>query len=94
MNPSCLFAFFSDEVPMDLDVSKAMEDIEMAELAAPAVQAYSAKYLENVDDIDKDDVENPQLVVEYVNEIYGYLRQLEVEQGMIFFFYLLIISAQ
>merc|ERR1712037_379447 len=58
-----------DEVPMDLDVSKAMEDIEMAELAAPAVQAYSAKYLENVDDIDKDDVENPQLVVEYVNEI-------------------------
>merc|ERR1711971_704216 len=27
-----------DEVPMDLDVSKAMEDIEMAELAAPAVQ--------------------------------------------------------
>ena len=86
--------FFSDEVPMDLDVSKAMEDIEMAELAAPAVQAYSAKYLENVDDIDKDDVENPQLVVEYVNEIYGYLRQLEVEQGMIFFFNLLIISAQ
>ena len=79
---------------MDLDVSKAMEDIEMAELAAPAVQAYSAKYLENVDDIDKDDVENPQLVVEYVNEIYGYLRQLEVEQGMIFFFNLLIISAQ
>ena len=77
--------FFTDEVPMDLDVSKAMEDIEMAELAAPAVQAYSAKYLENVDDIDKDDVENPQLVVEYVNEIYGYLRQLEVEQGMIFF---------
>merc|ERR1712037_80105 len=57
-----------DEVPMDLDVSKAMEDIEMAELAAPAVQAYSAKYLENVDDIDKDDVENPQLVVEYVNK--------------------------
>merc|ERR1711983_573242 len=71
-----------DEVPMDLDVSKAMEDIEMAELAAPAVQAYSAKYLENVDDIDKDDVENPQLVVEYVNEIYGYLRQLEVEQAV------------
>merc|ERR1739848_349119 len=70
-----------DEVPMDLDVSKATEDIEMAELAAPAVQAYSAKYLENVDDIDKDDVENPQLVVEYVNEIYGYLRQLEVEQA-------------
>jgi len=71
-----------DEVPMDLDVSKGMEDVEMAELATPAVQAYSTKYLENVDDIDKDDVENPQLVVEYVNEIYGYLRQLEVEQAV------------
>lgn len=71
-----------DEVPMDLDVSKGMEDVEMAELATPAVQAYSAKFLENVDDIDKDDVENPQLVVEYVNEIYGYLRQLEVEQAV------------
>ena len=67
---------------MDLDVSKGMEDVEMAELATPAVQAYSTKNFENVDDIDKDDVENPQLVVEYVNEIYGYLRQLEVEQGM------------
>ena len=39
--------------------------------------------LENVDNIDKDDVENPQLVVEYVNEIYAYLRQLETIQGMI-----------
>merc|ERR1712241_552540 len=35
---------------------------------------------ELIDDIDKDDVENPQLVVEYVNEIYAYLRQLEVKQ--------------
>ena len=77
---------------MDLDVSKGMEDIEMAELAAPAIQAYSAKYLENVDDIDKDDVENPQLVVEYVNEIYGYLRQLEVEQGMIFLLFNLLVN--
>merc|ERR1712241_808411 len=35
---------------------------------------------ELIDDIDKDDTENPQLVVEYVNEIYAYLRQLEVKQ--------------
>merc|ERR1711992_301823 len=32
--------------------------------------------------IDKDDAENPQLVVEYVNEIYAYLRELEVIQGV------------
>ena len=29
---------------------------------------------EEVEDIDADDVNNPQLVTEYVNEIYSYLR--------------------
>ena len=38
------------------------------------------KNREPIDDIDKDDMENPQLVVEYVNEIYAYLRQLEIKQ--------------
>ena len=38
------------------------------------------KNRELIDDIDKDDVENPQLVVEYVNEIYDYFRQLEIKQ--------------
>lgn len=68
---------------MEQDVSKQMEDVEMADLAAaPVVKAYSVGNLENVDNIDKDDVENPQLVVEYVNEIYEYLRQLETIQGV------------
>lgn len=41
-------------------------------------EAYSKQMLkENVKDIDKDDHDNPQLVSEYVNEIYSYLRQLE-----------------
>jgi len=41
-------------------------------------EAYSKQMLkENVNDIDKDDHDNPQLVSEYVNEIYAYLRQLE-----------------
>jgi len=41
-------------------------------------EAYSKQMLkENVTDIDKDDHDNPQLVSEYVNEIYAYLRQLE-----------------
>jgi hypothetical protein len=71
-----------EEQPMEQDVSKQIEDVEMADLA-PVVSAYSASNLaQNVDNIDKDDVENPQLVVEYVNEIYGYLRQLEVLQGV------------
>lgn len=32
----------------------------------------------NVFDIDADDDDNPQLVSEYVNDIYAYLRELEV----------------
>ena len=70
---------------MEQDVSKQIEDVEMADLAPVVSSAYSASNLaQNVDNIDKDDVENPQLVVEYVNEIYHYLRQLEVLQGIIF----------
>jgi len=42
-------------------------------------EAFSKQLLkENVTDIDKDDRDNPQLVSEYVNDIYSYLRQLEV----------------
>merc|ERR1712165_635069 len=52
------------------------EDVEMDEVET------LIKNRELIDDIDKDDVENPQLVVEYVNEIYAYLRQLEVIQGV------------
>jgi len=41
-------------------------------------EAFSKQMLkENVNDIDKDDQDNPQLVSEYVNDIYAYLRQLE-----------------
>merc|ERR1712142_722922 len=36
----------------------------------------------SIDDIDSDDAGNPQLVVEYVNDIYGYLRQLESVQNV------------
>merc|ERR1712020_106515 len=50
------------------------QDVEMDEVET------LIKNRELIDDIDKDDVENPQLVVEYVNEIYAYLRQLEVTQ--------------
>jgi len=41
-------------------------------------EAFSKQMLkENINDIDKDDHDNPQLVSEYVNDIYAYLRQLE-----------------
>lgn len=39
-------------------------------------EAFS-KQLLKVTDIDKDDMDNPQLVAEYVNDIYDYMRHLE-----------------
>jgi len=43
-------------------------------------EAYSKQMLkENVNDIDKDDHNNRQLISEYVKEIYAYLRQLGSE---------------
>ena len=38
----------------------------------------------HVADIDKGDSDNPQLVSEYVNDIYDYLRDLEVSRSIIF----------
>ena len=44
-----------------MDISaQAMEVVEMAD--------------DSVEDIDAEDAGNPQLVVEYVNDIYSYLR--------------------
>jgi hypothetical protein len=40
-------------------------------------EAFSKQLLATVPDIDKDDKDNPQLVSEYVNEIYEYMRELE-----------------
>jgi len=36
-----------------------------------------------VENIDADDVQNPQLVTEYVNEIYSYLRSVETVQSVV-----------
>ena len=43
------------------------------------VVAYSARNIEN---IDLEDMNDPQLVSEYVNEIYGYMRELEEKQSV------------
>ena len=47
-------------------------------------EAFSKQLLPvNVQDIDQDDGDNPQLVAEYVNDIYNYMRQLEVRRHVI-----------
>ena len=50
----------------DKEVFTPVDDVDMEE--------------DSVQDIDADDAGNPQLVVEYVNDIYAYLRQLESAQ--------------
>lgn len=42
--------------------------------------SHSAKLIKHVENIDARDTKNPILVSEYVNDIYLYLRELEVEQ--------------
>ena len=43
------------------------------------VVAHSTRNIEN---IDLEDMNDPQLVSEYVNEIYGYMRELEEKQSV------------
>lgn len=56
-----------DIAPMDLG-----ESPEQVELGVP----------EGVDDIDAEDPENPLLVAEYVQEIYKYMRELEIKYAV------------
>ncbi|XP_019359862.1 PREDICTED: G2/mitotic-specific cyclin-B2 isoform X2 [Gavialis gangeticus] len=57
--------------PTPMDISMKEEDL---------CQAFSDVLLSNVEDIDADDWENPQLCSDYVKDIYLYLRQLELQQ--------------
>uniref|UniRef100_A0A8C4Y0T8 Cyclin B2 n=1 Tax=Gopherus evgoodei TaxID=1825980 RepID=A0A8C4Y0T8_9SAUR len=56
-----------------MDVSMKEEDL---------CQAFSDVLLNNIEDIDADDWENPQLCSDYVKDIYLYLRQLELQQSV------------
>ena len=47
-------------------------------LSLPAAPA--APLPANVEDIDTEDTDNPQMVAEYVTEIYSYMRDLEVRK--------------
>jgi len=61
---------------MEQDVAQS-QDVEMEDIEQ--IMATSSAQIEN---IDQDDVDNPQLVVEYVNEIYAYMRFLETQQSI------------
>ncbi len=55
--------------PMDMSANSQGEEAFSKQLLALNMQ--------KVTDIDKDDQGNPQLVAEYVNDIYDYMRELE-----------------
>ncbi|NXY45847.1 CCNB2 protein, partial [Ceuthmochares aereus] len=59
--------------PVPMDISMHEEDL---------CQAFSDVLLNNVEDIDADDWENPQLCSDYVKDIYMYLRELELQQSI------------
>ncbi|NWY69472.1 CCNB2 protein, partial [Erithacus rubecula] len=59
--------------PVPMDVSMQEEDL---------CQAFSDVLLNNVEDIDAEDWENPQLCSDYVKDIYLYLRELELQQAV------------
>jgi len=56
--------------PLLAPVASHDEEVEQMEVVADDF---------HIEDIDREDVGNPQLVVEYVQDIYGYMRQLEAE---------------
>ncbi|NWS75253.1 CCNB2 protein, partial [Crotophaga sulcirostris] len=59
--------------PVPMDISMHEEDL---------CQAFSDVLLNNVEDIDAEDCENPQLCSDYVKDIYLYLRELELQQSI------------
>lgn len=57
---------------------KSPEPMDM-ESVSNALAAFSTEQLLDIEDIDKNDHDNPQLCSIYVNDIYKYLRHLEFE---------------
>ena len=51
-----------------------MDPVEVMDISAKAMEEVVEMAEDSVVDIDADDAGNPQLVVEYVNDIYSYLR--------------------
>lgn len=64
----------AEKIKEEIKEEPADEKMEVEELAV----AFSTQRLSNVEDIDSQDADNPQLVSEYVCDIYAYLRSLEV----------------
>jgi cyclin B len=74
------------EIDEDEELREEMEELNLSSVIMDVSSnaqsnAFSCKYM-NVVDIDKDDHDDPQLVSDYVNEIYSYMRLLEAEYAI------------
>ncbi len=69
----------SSSMAMDTteDAQLQQQQQQIAEPAALAIKPLAA----GIPDIDAEDAENPQLVAEYVHEIFAYLRELETKMA-------------
>ena len=67
-------------------VSEIKTEVNSTEVET-LTDAFSNQLL-NIEDIDSEDLDNPQLVSEYVNDIYKYLRFLEVNINFTALFHL------
>lgn len=61
---------------------------ESMDISEDKPEAFS-KALLKVEDIDENDKDNPQLVSEYVNDIYLYMKELEVSISILYISYVL-----
>jgi len=68
----------SKEDKMEVEPTKE-EAVDECVMEVDEVVAHSTRNIEN---IDLEDMNDPQLVSEYVNEIYGYMRELEEKQSV------------
>jgi len=70
--------------PASVSPQQVDQDVEMEVEVPRAPLGFSTKNLFqfNIDDIDSEDIDDPQLVVDYVNEIYEYKRIMERAQSV------------
>ena len=69
---------------------KETEKVESMDISSHVLEAVPKENIPSIEDIDIEDAGNPQLVVEYVQDIYNYLRlEKTASKASILYYYLL-----
>lgn len=62
--------------------TKEQDNVESMDISSNVLEAVPKENIPSIEDIDIEDAGNPQLVVEYVQDIYNYLRHVEKVQSI------------